>query len=60
LFGFFVAIIAHGLYNLSVVGLTGNLKYFIPAGIIAILLVFTTFGFIKLRKMGAGSKLPLS
>jgi len=60
LFGFFIAIISHGLYNLSVVGLTEPLRYLIPTGVIVVLAIFTTFGFIKLRKMKAGSRLPLS
>ena len=49
--GFFIAILLHGFYNLGIVMFTGTLQYLIPAIIIIILAAFTTFGFIKLRKL---------
>ncbi len=49
--GFFIAIILHGFYNLAITELTGFWQYSIPAIIIIILAVFTTYGFIKLKKL---------
>ncbi len=49
--GFFIAIILHGFYNLAITELIGFWQYSIPAIIIIILAVFTTYGFIKLKKL---------
>lgn len=49
--GFFIAIILHGIYNLSIVEVSGFWQYGIPAVIIIILTIFTTYGFIKLKKL---------
>jgi RsiW-degrading membrane proteinase PrsW (M82 family) len=57
--GFFIAIILHGVYNISVVEFTGFWQYFIPATIVIILAVFTTFGFIKLKKLKSICKISV-
>ena len=49
--GFLIAIVLHGFYNIAIVELTGFWQYSIPAIIIIILAIFTTYGFIKLRKL---------
>ena len=49
--GFLIAVVLHGFYNLAITQLTGFWQYSIPAIIIIVLAVFTTYGFIKLRKL---------
>ena len=49
--GFLIAIVLHGFYNLAITRLTGFWQYSVPAIIIIILAVFTTYGFVKLRKL---------
>jgi RsiW-degrading membrane proteinase PrsW (M82 family) len=49
--GFFIAVVFHGFYNIAVVELAGFTLYSVLATIIIILAIFTTFAFIKLRKM---------
>jgi len=57
--GFLIAVVFHGFYNFATVQLFGFWHNFIPAAIIIILLVFTTFGFIKLKKLKSICKLAL-
>lgn len=49
--GFFIAVFFHGVYNLAITELVGFWQYFIPAVIVVVLADFTTFGFIKLKKL---------
>jgi RsiW-degrading membrane proteinase PrsW (M82 family) len=49
--GFIIAVIFHGFYNLAITQLTGFRQYSVLAMIIVILAIFTTYGFIKLRKL---------
>ena len=60
LLGLFIAVILHGFYNIAIVELTGFWQYFIPAIIIIILAVFTTYGFIKLKKLKSVCKISAS
>ncbi len=56
--GFFIAIVSHGFYNLAIAELTGFWQYFIPIIIIIILSAFTTFGFVKLKKLKGVCTIP--
>ena len=49
--GFFLAVIFHGFYNIVITESSGPQQYFILAAIIIILTIFTTFAFIKLKRM---------
>lgn len=49
--GMVLAVFAHGLYNFCMVNFSGILEYVIFAVIIASLATFTTFGFLKLKKL---------
>jgi len=49
--GFLIAIVLHGIYNLALVQLSGFWQYAVPTIIVIILAIFTTYGFVKLRKL---------
>ena len=49
--GFFIAIFLHGAFNLAILKLGGFWRYFIPAIIIVVLAIITTYGFARLKKM---------
>jgi RsiW-degrading membrane proteinase PrsW (M82 family) len=49
--GFFIAVVLHGFYNLAITQLTGFWQYSVPAIIVIVLAIFTTYGFIKLKKI---------
>jgi len=57
--GFAVAVFSHGLYNFCIAELSGILEYLIPIIIIASLSIFTTFGFIKLKKIKSVCKISV-
>jgi RsiW-degrading membrane proteinase PrsW (M82 family) len=49
--GFIIAIVLHGFYNIAITHLTGFWQYSVPAIIVIVLAIFTTYGFIKLKKI---------
>lgn len=49
--GFVIAIVLHGIFNIAITQLTGFWQYTVPAIIIIGLAIFTTIGFIRLKKM---------
>jgi len=57
--GFFMAIFLHGVYNLAITQLAGFWQYSIPAIIIIVLAVFTTYGFMKLKKLKSICKISV-
>jgi RsiW-degrading membrane proteinase PrsW (M82 family) len=58
LFGLAIAVILHGFYNLAITQVTGFWQYSIPAIIVIILAVFTTYGFIRLKKLKSICRIP--
>ncbi len=57
--GFLIAIFLHGLFNIAIVRLTGSWRYLVPAIIVIVLAVITTYGFAKLKKMKSTCKISL-
>lgn len=50
-FGIFAATLLHGLYDFSIIQLSGPLKFIIPAGIILSLFAIVLYGFRKLKRI---------
>ena len=57
--GFAIAVILHGLYNLSIISFEGKFQSLTPVAILLGLLIFTTWGFQKLKKLKGLSKVSV-
>ncbi len=55
--GMFWATLLHGLYDLSIIKVEGNLKFILPIIILMILSIFVTVGFQKVKKLKSICKL---
>lgn len=51
LLGLIITVFLHGLYNFSIIGLEGELSFFIPAAILISLALFLNLGFKRLKKL---------
>ena len=49
--GFFIAVVLHGFYDVAIAQFTGFWEFAIPIAIIVVSAIFTTYGFVRLRKM---------
>lgn len=49
--GITIAVFLHGLYDFSIIGIEGNLKFAIPLSILLGLTFFVTWGFTKVKKL---------
>ncbi len=49
--GLFSAILLHGLYDLSIIKIEGDIKFIIPIIILIFLAIFISFGFQKVKKL---------
>lgn len=57
IFGIFIAVLLHGLYNFSIMTVAGPLKIIIPVAILVFLTFFVISGFEKLKKIKSICKL---
>lgn len=55
--GFLIAVILHGLYNFSIMMMTGPLRVLLPTVIIIGLAIFVSAGFKKLKEMASVCKI---
>ena len=55
--GFLIAVVFHGFYNVAITEFSGPQQYLILAEIIIVLAIFTTYAFMKLKKMKSICKL---
>jgi len=55
--GLFMAVVLHGIYDFSIIGLDGNFKIIIPIAILITLAILTSLGFEHLKKLKSVCKL---